>query len=158
MASTNKTANLQLNSWLATDKPKREDFTSDNLKIDTAVTNHINDQTVHITAADRAKIDAPYVVEYVTGTGAASVDHTLSFSPQWVLVYMDGSPFNEYDSVNDYTICSGGIVCSDFIGATPGISLNGTTLTLSQSQTTATNGVFHNFNKSGEQYVIIAFK
>ena len=36
MPSTNKTPNLQLNNWVGSDRPKREDFNSDNTKIDTA--------------------------------------------------------------------------------------------------------------------------
>ncbi len=37
MASTNKTENLGLNLWTQDDIPKREDFVSDNEKIDDAV-------------------------------------------------------------------------------------------------------------------------
>lgn len=37
MASTNKTENLGLNLWTQDDIPKREDFVSDNEKIDRAV-------------------------------------------------------------------------------------------------------------------------
>jgi len=36
MSSTNKTSKIQLNQWVASDPVLREDFNSDNLKIDTA--------------------------------------------------------------------------------------------------------------------------
>lgn len=32
MSSSNKTANLQLNSWIGTDRPKMADYNSDNEK------------------------------------------------------------------------------------------------------------------------------
>ena len=37
MASTNKTEHLSLNQWVLTDKPRMDDFNSDNQKLDQAV-------------------------------------------------------------------------------------------------------------------------
>ena len=37
MPSTNKTQVLNLNKWIATDHPKREDFVNDNVLIDDAI-------------------------------------------------------------------------------------------------------------------------
>lgn len=45
MASTNKTETLGLNQWIGSDKPKMEDFNSDNRLIDTALAGHRADQT-----------------------------------------------------------------------------------------------------------------
>ena len=45
MPTNNKTSNLNLNSWLSTDKPKREDFVNDNIILDTAIGQHINNFT-----------------------------------------------------------------------------------------------------------------
>ena len=41
MASTNKTANLDLNQWSLSDKPEMADFNADNTKIDTVVSAHL---------------------------------------------------------------------------------------------------------------------
>lgn len=41
MASTNKTANLNLNQWSLSDKPEMADFNADNTKIDTVVSAHL---------------------------------------------------------------------------------------------------------------------
>ena len=41
MASTNKTANLDLNQWSLSDKPEMADFNADNLKIDTELSAHM---------------------------------------------------------------------------------------------------------------------
>lgn len=49
MPTENKTTNLSLNNWLATDKPKREDFVNDNNIIDTVLGTHIADTSLHIT-------------------------------------------------------------------------------------------------------------
>ena len=53
MSSTNKTKNLQLNSWIGSDRPKREDFNADNSIIDKAITDHVEDNTVNITSEER---------------------------------------------------------------------------------------------------------
>ena len=53
MASTNKTETLGLNQWIGSDKPKMEDFNSDNRLIDTALAGHRADQTVHVSAQER---------------------------------------------------------------------------------------------------------
>ena len=54
MASTNKTTRLQLNSWVASDKPKMEDFNSDNAIIDQSLGTHIANTSIHVTAADKS--------------------------------------------------------------------------------------------------------
>ena len=37
MPSSNKTLNLELNKWIGSDKPKKDDFNADNQKLDTAI-------------------------------------------------------------------------------------------------------------------------
>ena len=50
MASTNKTANLDLNQWSLSDKPEMADFNADNLKIDTELSSHMAESaSKHIT-------------------------------------------------------------------------------------------------------------
>ena len=53
MSSTNKTANLGLNSWIESDRPKRTDFVSDNTIIDNVLGNHVKDNGVHLTAEEK---------------------------------------------------------------------------------------------------------
>ena len=62
MASTNKTTTLQLNQWVATDPVLREDFNSDNTKIDTSIRN-INTNVTSL------------------GNSVSSIDSTLSSLP-----------------------------------------------------------------------------
>lgn len=157
MPTENKTTNLGLNSWLGTDKPKRSDFVSDNTILDTVISNHLNDDTVHLTEEMKTLLENPFTIGVLSGNGEASKDHTLSFFPRCVLVFLRNAPFVEYDSSNGYTICNSAVVAADGGGGTLGASLFLDTLTLSQS-TSASNGRFINLNKSGAQYFYIAFK
>ncbi len=74
MASTNKTANFQLNQWARTDGVCMDDFNSDNAKIDAAI-------------AGRARVQSGSYV----GTGTAGADHknsiTFAFAPKLVMIY-----------------------------------------------------------------------
>ena len=76
MASTNKTETLGLNQWIGSDKPKMEDFNSDNRLIDTALAGHRADQTVHVSAQERAAWNAaaPVIGSY-TGDGQEERGH-----------------------------------------------------------------------------------
>ena len=83
MSSTNKTTNLQLNDWVGTDVPQREDFNADNQRIDKAIGDHTGNTTVHITQAERDLWGLPfYYYNYVAfasqtrGTIGMTLDDT----------------------------------------------------------------------------------
>lgn len=159
MPTSNKTPNLNLNNWLGTDKPKREDFVGDNLILDNVINTHLTNVSMHLTTADRAKLNAaPFLLITLDGTGSATKAHTLTIAPTFVFVFLPDYPMNSYDPATSRVMCSSGIAYTDFYGSTPGISLNGKVLTLSQSQSSSSSGLFLNLNKSGEQYLCIAFK
>lgn len=93
MPSTNKTPFLKLNSWLGTDKPKREDFNADNQKIDDAVKDHFEDTQVHLSAAERALWNSgAFVMGTYTGTGTQSRTIETGFSPRFGIVFGDDVP------------------------------------------------------------------
>ena len=97
-----------------------------------------------------------YEIGTITGNGNATKTYTFSFEPKCVIVFLKNySPF-KYDSVNNYTICSYGVVFNNG-GYSLGLSLSGTKLTLNQSSS-ATNGIFTNLNTYLGQYNYIAFK
>lgn len=160
MPTENKTTNLNLNSWLGTDKPKREDFVNDNLILDSVISSHINNAITHISAEDRADfLSRPFVLDILTGTGAATKSHTLSITPKMVIVFLtNGTPITDFDSTNNRIICNSGIGYAENYGGTAGIDLFGNTLILSQSQSLTGTGPFINLNKLGEQYLCVAFK
>ncbi len=51
MSSTNKTEKLMLNLWEADDKPKRQDFNEDNIRLEAAITEHSENSSLHVTEA-----------------------------------------------------------------------------------------------------------
>lgn len=158
MPSTNKTANLNLNSWISTDKPKREDFVNDNILIDTAIATHLADTDVHMTSTLLNIINTQAVIGVIRGTGEASLTTTLPFEPTAIIVYLSEQPLNTYDAVNGYNVCNCAMACKDYYGKTPGIYLDEDQLTTYQSVTTPTNGIFLNLNGYENTYIYIAFR
>ncbi|MGN0558442.1 MAG: hypothetical protein ACI4IS_03210 [Acutalibacteraceae bacterium] len=156
MASTNKTAYLGLSQWLATDRPKREDFVADNRIIDENVKGHFTNAQLHLTADEKTKLSSPVEHKLVSGTGEASIIHTFSFTPSFVIVSKTSKPFSEYNA-GGYTVVNGGFAVGNNGGSTAGIQLADNRLRLEQS-TTAQNGVFKNLNEQYGQYLIVAFR
>ena len=158
MPTQNKTTNLNLNSWLGTDKPKREDFVSDNAILDSVIHAHTTDESIHLTQADRQILAGSQITaELLQGDGKAVKSHTLSFAPSMVIVFLATKPFTDFDFTNNCVVCNGG-VGNQTNGSTSGVELGGTTLILSQSQSIPTSGPYLNLNKNGEQYVCVEFK
>ena len=158
MPTSNKTTNLGLNNWLETDKPKRIDFIENNEILDTTIGTHLADTTLHMTDADRKLLSTPFVIGTLVGTGDATYEHTLSFEPKLVIVFLKSYPPILYNSTSQYTVCSSGIAFQGSSSATFGMNLVGSALTLNQTQGTPSNGFFVNLNKFGGQYMYVAFK
>lgn len=156
MASTNKTSYLGLSQWLATDRPKREDFVADNRIIDEKVKGHFTNAQLHLTADEKTRLSSPVEHKLVSGTGEASIIHTFSFTPSFVIVSKTSKPFSEYNA-GGYTVVNGGFAVGNNGGSTAGIQLADNRLRLEQS-TTAENGVFKNLNEQYGQYLIVAFR
>ena len=150
MASSSKTANLGLNNWAASDRPKRSDFVSDNTIIDSKVGGHINNAQIHLSPDERDKLEQSTRVVQYQGTGAQSRDITLPFEPAFVIVYKKGEPPASYSS--NYATVNTAFAAAES-SVTGGVTLDGTTLTVTQS-TSASNGVFYNLNKQYSQYII----
>lgn len=88
MASTYQTPFLKLNKWTGDDKPKKDDFNTDNQLIDECLSNHLSPNTLHITPEDRAKWNANSVVcGTYTGDGATARTINLGFAPTYGVVY-----------------------------------------------------------------------
>ena len=156
MPTNNKTPNLNLNNWLGTDKPKRIDFFENNEILDTVISSHLSDTSMHITEEEKKNLSSGPVLGLLPGNGAASRTHVLNFNPSMVIVFLRNTIFNMYDPVNNYTICNIGIAVPGR-GSTIGASLDGNELTLSQTQGAPLDGRFINLNTTHGQYVYIAF-
>lgn len=157
MPTNNKTPNLELNAWLGTDKPMRSDFVSDNTIIDTVLGEHIANTVYHLSASDRAKLEAPFTVGSFTGSGNSTTTVSLPFAPSIIVVYKRTAPLMQYDSENDYTVVNAAIATSSY-SSSSGIAVSGSTLTVNQTQTAPSDGVFLNLGAQNSQYTYIAFK
>ena len=117
--ATNQTTNYQLNQWEPTDQVLRTDFNADNAKLDAALANKAEVetvsalQTVVAAKAEQAALAAlaervtalearPYIVTGTyTGDGTASRFISLGFTPKALLVFVrEGYPANPY--TNNY--------------------------------------------------------
>lgn len=128
-----------------------------NLGVESLINGHISDASAHLSEHDRATLDDPFVIRVFAGTGESTQVYKLPFYPRIVFVMRRNAPFTEYDSVNNYTIVNAGIVSANGGGGTAGISMFLDEVTISQS-TAASDGKYINLNKSGAQYICIAFK
>ena len=160
MASTNKTPNFNLNSWLGTDKPTRSDFNSDNELIDSILSEHIENSDVHISSEQKAKLEQPFVKGMIAGNGESSKTITFDFAPSFVIYFQENFALAEYDMENSYNRCHAGIATtiSGISSCSAGLQLYGNKLTVQQTTGEAEYGLFINLNEDGGQYTYIAFK
>ena len=97
MPSTNKTPFLGLNKWQGTDKPKMNDFNTDNQLIDAAVQQHTQRTDLHLTQQEKAFLQQPMIVGSYVGNGENSRVISLGFQPKFVLVFADSYPLTYWD-------------------------------------------------------------
>lgn len=148
MASTNKTANLGLNSWLGTDKPTRTDFVEDNAIIDSAISSHTGNSTAHLTSEEKSRVSSPVLVRQYAGTGSASLTISFAFSPKLVIVQRV-----DYPTVSGDAACFG--VVTPTYGGTLGLELSASSLTVKSSSLSQGQS---GFNENGGQYIAVAFR
>lgn len=157
MSSTQKTSFLNLNLWRGSDVPQMDDFIRDNVIIDNAVGLHTGNGNIHITAAERAKWNAPYYLFTYNGNGSASrsLSPECGFTPKWGIVYgvnklSDLTDFSNGAEYNYFAVFSAN-------GSMQGVSLSGGTLTVTQPPTPTGGTEYKNFNEVGVTYVCIMF-
>lgn len=139
MPSTNKTANLKLNQWVETDRPMRNDFNSDNLAIDTAIGNHVNNSAIHVTAEEKRYLKDLLMTYIYTGTGEASKTVTLTESFRYIAVFASGK------------VLSGGYSAMGYVGL-------GASVGLSVSASGEGFTVSGSLNENGVQYKVVMIK
>ncbi len=152
MASTNKTPYLGLNQWLGTDKPTRSDFALDNSILDEKVGSHINASLQHLTSEEKEKLDNPYVIKIIQGTGDKIRTVTLDFTPSIALCFIPDAPMCVTE--NGVSTVNAAFSISD-VGGSGGIIIAENAVKL--RNTTDGNTVF-NLNASGTQYILAAFR
>lgn len=88
MASSGSTKHLNLNQWQGSDKPKMEDFNSDNQKIDEQLGAHLADEGLHLNQSIRQALNrAVPVIGSFTGDGKNTQKIELGFQPSCGVVF-----------------------------------------------------------------------
>jgi hypothetical protein len=171
MPSSNKTQHLNLNKWLGTDKPKKDDFNEDNQKVDSAwntlnaaistvqsaQSTHGGNGTIHVTAGERAAWNSKdkMTIGTYTGNGAGSRKITLGFRPRFGRLFAATAPpikidFDMYNC-NMYTAYFSSSGCSE------GLSVDDTGFTFAHHATTRPNGNTLKYNDPNYTYVYVAW-
>lgn len=154
MASSAKTEKLRLNSWSGEDRPKREDFNTDNSIIDSVLGGHIADGGIHLTKEEKQRISAPYKTGSYIGTGESEKTLTLSAKPKAVLVFASNKPLVWLDSAGKLNAGSGASIDTYH---TPGVQISGSGFKVSNAEATAQQDWNTSLNKIGVTYFYIAF-
>lgn len=152
MASTNKTQHLQLNQWSLTDKPRMDDFNSDNLKLDQSLGAHVTDGDIHITAAERTQWNTAPRIAAGTYTGNNSLSRTISvgFTPKFCIVFaQDEMPV---DPINDSSV--GEVFCAMAAASTGsyGLRITNGGFAITHHQATPIDRRYLRLNLSGTTY------
>ena len=156
MASKNKSEKLKLNLWAETDRPQRADFNSDNMIIDAALGEHLENDQLHLTAEEKARAAIPLASTAYQGNGEASRAVNLPVDALAVMVYCEGMPFAIYDkSVEALRNYSGFYMFG--AGSSAGVSVQNKTLVVTQD-TQSKGSVMNCFNESGKQYRVVVIK
>ena len=155
MSSYNKTPTLRLNLWEGSDKPLREDFNRDNQILENVISTHIGDSDIHVTAAEKAAINAPFTLGSYIGTGHSTRAINLGFQPKLVIIFAHLHTACEYDSSGKMYSYSG-FATTDY--NSPGINITSTGFSVNQS---IYNPLFENFyacmNVESTRYQYICF-
>ncbi len=157
MPSTHKTPFLGLNKWLGSDKPKMEDFNTDNQKLDNAIKAHQENQTLHLTPEQQQWVASPLVVGSYQGNAQEERIIELGFTPRFVLVYGEGrSPF-EYQTALHHTRMFMGVAGGG--DGSLGINIVPNGFWVFQSMTNPPDGTTSTFlNGSGVTYRYLALR
>ncbi|MCL2056660.1 MAG: hypothetical protein FWH02_05510 [Oscillospiraceae bacterium] len=170
MPSSTKTPALNLNKWLGMDKPKKDDFNSDNQKLDdaaiemdsrvsaldTLLTGHTGNIGAHVTPEEKASWGSGFTIGTYQGDNAASRRIELGFAPRFGILFAAGASVVRVhmDTVN----CNINSGYFSQQGCCEGISTDASGLTVSHHANARPNGHTLKLNDSGVTYVYIVWK
>ncbi len=159
MSSTNKTENLHLNKWIGSDKPKRLDFNYDNEVIDRVISDHMEDSTAHVTAAERDKWNSFIHIGSYYGNGNATrtINHGCPFDICFGIIFADSRESGVADFANSRNRSYFAVFTK---GAHQlGVSINNdNVLTVKQSASAEYGSSYAGFNELGVTYRYVLFR
>ncbi|MGN0522382.1 MAG: hypothetical protein ACI4IQ_07075 [Eubacterium sp.] len=160
MSSTNKTANLNLNSWIASDKPKREDFNMDNQIIDKTITEHIGDTVAHVTQEEKSLWnECVFTGTYFgNGTYSRTITTNCPFEAKLGFIFPANRPASvvKFSTSQKYNYLGFFSPMVNSLGVKLGDDRKSFTVT--QSSTAATDNEYASLNESGVAYEYILFR
>lgn len=158
MSSTNKTQNYGLNSWIGSDIPKREDFNTDNVIIDSVLAEHCDDSMAHTSSSEKNVWNNPYHIQTYFGNGSSSRTLALNcdFTPTWGIVFAVNYTPAVTDISNKANYNYFALFTSS--GSNTGVTLSDKSLKLVQSSTAVLGNEYRNFNQNGVTYLCIMFR
>ena len=116
---------------------------------------HINDSTIHVTAAEKAEWGEKAVTGAYFGTGESEQNIRLGFKPSFVAVGVAGMPMFSTDNLGN-SFCYAGMAIANF--ASTGIRITSTGFRVQQGSSLNYENTSTQLNKLGEDYLYIAFR
>lgn len=158
MSSSNKTANLQLNSWIGTDRPKMADYNSDNEKIDAAFGSHTGDMQTHLSQEDRERLETPVYVGTYFGDGA--IEKTIATGCPFEACYALVFPLSGAAIVTKFETkaCTHYFAAASKAGASIGLRISGRDIIVKQSTSATVGNEYAALNAKGVGYFYILFR
>lgn len=117
---------------------------------------HITNDTIHVTPADKALWDAPFILGSYFGNGATSYTVVTGFAPRLAAVFAVQYPPSTVDFTNSASLCYWGVAVSG--SGTQGIELTGSGFKLLQGSAYETKASLPRLNEAGLAYFYIAVK
>ncbi len=156
MASKNKSEKLGLNLWDESDRPQRADFNSDNMILDEALGGHIENDELHLTETEKARVVSPLVTAVYAGDGTGQRGISLPCRAEALVVFCTGMPGAVYDAEEKCTKIYSAFYANG-AGTQAGVSVSGNTLTVTQ-QSSAEGGYAVCLNEAGKQYRVVILR
>lgn len=154
MSSSEKTSILGLNKWALSDKPKCDDFNRDNQNLERIVGGHTINNTIHVTTADKALWNTPFVIGSFFGNNKATLDYNIGFQPKCVIVFADSIPSIQLkNGVYHYYAA---FALSNAPGY--GVCVTSSGFRVTQAQSADSYGCMARLNEAQLVYKYIAFK
>lgn len=115
---------------------------------------HVNNNTLHLNEADRAYLDAPFIIGTYTGDGvSAGKDIDLGFRPKAVIIYRNSYHISSYSAADGISNCYLGMAIGTSYTRGPLILDNGFRV-----KTVVTSSATTHLNDEGGVYTYIAFR
>lgn len=118
---------------------------------------HVLDQTVHLSPAEREKLNQPFVTGSYVGLGPYNpVTVLLGFAPRLVLVFPQDAPFSETDSAHNTQLWRAAAAVSGLFDSA--ITLLQTGFRVTQPETISFDASVRSLNERNQVYGYAAFR